>query len=614
MRFTASHPPTGKIPRDGYTNPLVIVFAMSEPNHSVDIETRCRRLFEAIWIAGEASHIRDLCAPDIIVNDPTKPTEVTGSDGYEAFVSRIMDQYRTHDLSIEDARLADGTVAIQFGGVASMETSDVMVDERTVSGIEVMKIDDGQIVERAGALLDETNLEFFIEGFHGMVIRPGDADYDEARSVWNGVIDSYPAVIAKCAGVADVIDAVNFARENDLLVSIRGGGHNVAGTAVCDSGLVIDLSEMNGIHVDLDAQTARAQAGATWADLDRETQRFGLATPGGVVSTTGIAGLTLGGGVGWLRRKYGLSIDNLVSVDLVTAEGEFLTVSEHKHPDLFWGIRGGGGNFGVVTSFEYRLHPIGPEVMFVGALYPLETARNILPEWRDFMESAPEEISSQAVFWSIPEVSVFPEDVRGEPIVAIVAMHCGPAEEGKHALQPLCELDEPLVDLSDVMPFTDVQQLYDPFLPEGELYYWKSLDLDRFDAEVIDALIRIAENRPSPNTLMPIWHQGGAMNAVGPTETAYGPRDTTYLLSLDSTWSDPADTDANIAWTRDVWEEMHRYSDGGLYLNFPGFGEEGEKLLRAGHGAEIHERLVELKTEYDPDNLFRLNQNVKPAE
>lgn len=587
---------------------------MSEPNRSVDDETRCRSLIEAAWIDGKPDRIDDLCAPDVIVNDPTNPTPVTGPEGYRAYVSRTSEAYRELDLTIEGVTSADGTVAIQLSGRATPEEHAPDGDDETpLFGLEVVQVEDGAIVEWSGTLLPDANLKAFVEGFAGDVVRPGDADYDDTRAVWNAVIDRYPALIARCTGVADVIDAVNFSQENDLLVSVRGGGHNVAGSAVCDGGLVVDLSEMTGIHVDLDAQTARAEAGATWADLDRETQQFGLATPGGVVSTTGIAGLTLGGGIGWLRRKHGMSIDNLVSVDIVTADGEFLTASGHEHSDLFWGIRGGGGNFGVVTSFEYRLHPVGPEVMFVGALYPLETAREILLAWRDFMEAAPDEISSQAVFWSIPAVPDFPEAVHGEPIVAIVATHCGSVEEGQRALQPLREFAEPIVDLSGPMPFTAVQQLYDPFLPEGECYYWKSLDLNRLDAEVIDALVAIAEDRPSPKTLMPIWHLGGAMNRVGATETAYGPRDTTYLLSLDTTWTNPDETEENIAWTREVWEELHRFSDGGLYLNFPGFGEEGEELVRAGHGAEIHDRLVELKTEYDPENVFRMNQNIKPT-
>lgn len=462
--------------------------------------------------------------------------------------------------------------------------------------------------------LPEETIQQFAETLSGPLIQPGDDAYHAAREVWNGTIDKQPALIAQCTGVADVIAAVNFAREHQLLTSVRGGGHNVAGTAVCDGGLVVDCSPMNGIHVDPDARTVRAESGTTWGELDRETQVFGLATPGGVVSTTGIAGLTLGGGIGWLRRKYGLAIDNLVSVDVVTADGQFRTASADKNPDLFWGLCGGGGNFGVVTSFEYELHPVGPEVTFVGAMYPLDAACEILPSWRDFMENAPEDVSSQAVFWSVPAVPDFPAETHGEPVVAIVAMHCGPVEDGKRILRPLRELEEPLIDLSGVMPYTQVQKLYDPFLAREDLCcYWKSVDLNGLTGDVIDALVSHAENRSSSKTLMPIWHHGGAMKRPGSTDTAYGDRDTTYTLSIDATWEDPSENEKHLAWARDMWADMQRFSDGSLYLNFPGYGEEGKDLVRAAHGDANYERLSELKATYDPANLFRVNQNIEPA-
>lgn len=584
-----------------------------------DRETIGHQLVTAAWNEGNFARIDDLCTPDIIVHDPSNPTVTTGPDGYRRRVTRTRDAISDLELTIDDVTVAGETAVIRTSGSGTPKGhpmgsgSDDEDGETTISGLEVIHVQEGSIVEWSGSLLSDASVKAFIEGFAGDVIRPGDADYDQVRAVWNRTIDKYPALVARCTGVADVIDSVAFAREHDLLVAVRGGGHNVAGTAVCNGGIVVDLSPMTGVHVDLDAQTVRAEGGATWAELDRETQVFGLATPGGVVSTTGIAGLTLGGGVGWLRRRYGLTIDNLVSIDVVTANGEFLTANERENTDLFWGIRGGGGNFGVVTSFEYRLHPVGPEVMFVGALYPLETACEILPAWREFMDDTPEEVSSQAVFWSVPEIPDFPAEAHGEPIVAIVATHCGPVEDGQRVLQPLRELDEPLIDLSGPAPYTQVQQLYDPFFPEGELsYYWKSIELDRLDTDVIEALVTAAEERPSPRTLMPVWHHGGAMTRVGAAETAYGDRETTYLLSIDSTWEDPADTEENITWTREVWTDMHRFSDGGLYLNFPGFGEEGEKLVRAAHGPKIHDRLIGLKNEYDPENLFRLNQNVTP--
>ncbi len=448
----------------------------------------------------------------------------------------------------------------------------------------------------------------------GKVVGPDDDRYDAARRVWNGMIDRRPRWIVRCDGAADVIDAVNFSRVHQLMVAVRGGGHNVAGSAVCDDGLVIDLSPMKKIDVDPIARTVRAQGGVTWGELDRETQAFGLAAPGGVVSTTGIAGLTLGGGVGWLRRKYGLSCDNLISVDIVTADGALRTASATENSDLFWGIRGGGGNFGVVISFEFQLHPVGPEVMFAGALYPLEQARTVVPCWRDFIRAAPEEVSSQAVFWSVPAVDAFPPHTRGAPVVALVAMHCGSPAEGQRALQPLREFGEPLIDLSGVMPFVQVQQLYDPFLPAGAFnYYWKSLELNGLDDQVLEAVITAAESRPSPHTLLPIWHHGGAMNRPSARDSAYGDRSAEFLLSIDSTWSDPADNEKNIRWTRALWNDMHRFSSGSLYLNFAGFGEEGQALVQAAYGRDNYERLVALKNKFDPANLFRLNQNILPT-
>ncbi|MEF8817409.1 MAG: FAD-binding oxidoreductase [Salinibacter sp.] len=461
--------------------------------------------------------------------------------------------------------------------------------------------------------LSEEAIDEFAGRLRGPLITPGDDGYDAARQVWNGMIDKRPALIARCSGTADVIDAVNFARENDLLLAVRGGGHNVAGDAVCDGGLVIDLSEMRGVRVDPSAQTVRAEGGATWGDLDRETQAFGLVTPGGVVSTTGIAGLTLGGGLGWLRCKHGLSCDNLISADVVTADGELLPVSEDENPDLFWGLRGGGGNFGVVTSFEFELHEVGPTVMMCAVMYPAETAPEALPAWRDFMEAAPDEVSSQAYFWAVPDVEAFPAEARGENTFIVAAMHAGPPDEGERVLQPLRELGTPLVDLSGPMPYRAVQTLFDPFFPEGERhYYFKSRDLASLDDEVIDAIIDGAMDRPVPTILIAIWHYGGAMSRVGADETAFGSRDAPYLFSVDATWDDPADSERVIEWSRAFLDYMEPYAEDGMYVNFSGFGEEGDKLVRSAYGPN-YERLARLKAEYDPDNLFRLNQNIRPA-
>ena len=472
---------------------------------------------------------------------------------------------------------------------------------------------DLRVITSTGAetALRESVVEEFASKLRGALLRSGGSDYEEARLVWNDLIDKRPALIARCAGAGDVIDSVNFARENDLLLAVRCGGHNVAGSAVCDGGLVIDLSTMRRIHVDPERRTVRAEGGATWADLDRETQLFDLATPGGEVSETGIAGLTLGGGMGLLRRKYGLSCDNLLSTDVVSADGLLLTASETENADLFWGIRGGGGNFGVVTTFEYRLHPVGPEVM-AAVMYPFEQATELLHAWREYTKQAPYEVTSEVLLWSIPDIPDFPEELRGEPTVVVAGMYAGPAEVGERELQPLREFGTPLVDLSGIQPYTAAQSDFDAFFPEGLLYYWKSLYLDHLDDETIDAMVVHAEDRPSPRTPLIVRHLGGAISRVPEDATACGNRTAMFNLSIDSTWEDPIQSERNIAWTREVWTKMRRFSDGGIYLNFAGFLEEGEKLLHEGHGVN-YQRLMELKNKYDPTNIFRLNHNIMPT-
>ena len=473
---------------------------------------------------------------------------------------------------------------------------------------------DLRIVTLTGAdsALGEAVVEQFGSGLRGELLRPGDAEYEEARQLWNGVIDRRPALIIRCAGVGDVVDAVNFARENGLLVAVRGGGHNVAGNAVTDGGLVIDLSAMRGIRVDPERRVARAEAGATLGDLDRETQVFGLATPLGVVSETGIAGLTLGGGLGWLRRKHGLSSDNLVSVDVVTADGRFLTASEEENEDLFWGIRGGGGNFGVVTSFEYRLHPVGPEVTFCFVLYPGYRTKEILRACEEYVAEAPEEVSPLGVLGRVPRDELFPDDWHGEQFVALLAMHPGDVEEAERALRPLRELGAPIVDLSARMPYTEAQKVLDEDYPDGWRYYWKSVNVEGLNDEVIEGLIEHAEAAPSEHSTIDVWYQGGAMGRVGAGDSAFGVRSAPILLGIEANWEGSHDDAANIAWARGCFSEMQRFSDGGMYLNFPGFLEEGDQLLRNAYG-ENYERLVALKNEYDPSNLFRLNQNIKPT-
>jgi FAD/FMN-containing dehydrogenase len=461
--------------------------------------------------------------------------------------------------------------------------------------------------------LDAEAVEGFKTQVRGAVLTPGDPGYDDAREIWNGLIDRRPALIVQCSGAADVVDAVNFARDNELVLSIKAGGHNVAGNAVNDGGIVLDLSQMRGVHVDPEAQTVRVQGGATWGDLDRETQLFGLAVPGGVVSTTGVAGLTLHGGVGHLRRKHGLSIDNIVSVDIVTADGQFRRASATENEDLFWAVRGAGSNFGVVTSFEFQAHPVGPMV-FVGAIfYPFEEAAAILPAWRDFMATAPEELSSLAICWSVPPHPPFPPEIHGTPVVVVAAAYSGPVEEGERIVQPLRELAEPVVDASGPWPWLGLQSGFDAIFPKGELRYWKSRSVTEFSDEVIGKIIELASRRPTPLSDIVTWHHGGAMSRVAEEDTAYGGRDVQFLVTAEASWTDPGQTDEAIAWAREVFDAMEPYTTGAVYLNFPGLGEEKDDLARAGYGAN-YDRLTALKTKYDPDNLFRMNINIPPAD
>jgi FAD/FMN-containing dehydrogenase len=462
------------------------------------------------------------------------------------------------------------------------------------------------------AQVDAEAVAGLTERVRGPVLTPGSPGYDEARAIWNGLIDKRPALIVQCSGAADVVDAVNFAREHGLALSIKAGGHNVAGNAVNDGGIVIDLSQMRGVHVDPETQTVRVQGGATWGDCDRETQLFGLGVPGGVVSTTGVAGLTLHGGIGHLRRKHGLSIDSLLSVDIVTADGQFRKASATENEDLFWAVRGAGSNFGVVTSFEFRAHPVGPMVMVGAIFYPLEHAPTLLPAWRDVMAAAPEELSSLAICWSVPAHEPFPEELHGTPVFVVAAAYCGPVDGGEPVVQPLRELGEPLIDLSGPWPWLGLQSGFDAIFPKCEFRYWKSRSLAELSDDAIGEILALADRRPNSMSDIVIWHHGGAMSRVGETETAYGGRDVQFLVTAEASWTDSPQTDDAISWAREAWDAMERYSTGGVYLNFPGLGEEKEALARAGYGVN-YERLAALKTTYDPDNLFRMNINIPPG-
>ncbi len=460
---------------------------------------------------------------------------------------------------------------------------------------------------------EESTIASFDDTLHGSLLRPDQDPYDTARQVWNGMIDKRPSLIAQCAGVADVIEAVRFAREHELLVSVRGGGHNVAGTAVCDGGLVIDLSAMTAVRVDPEARTAWVQAGATWADVDHETQAFGLATPGGVVSDTGVAGLTLGGGIGHLRCKYGLSCDNLRSVDLVTADGSFVRASADENPDLFWGLRGGGGNFGVVTAFEFDLHAVGPDVATCLVFYPSDRLGEVLKAHREFVADAPDEISTLVFAGELPEEELFPQEWVHEQKFGIMSCYAGPAAEGESALAPLREFAEPIADVSGRMPYVEFQQLLDADYPDGMRYYWKSLYLPELSDAAIHQIKHWADAAPSPLSTVDVWQLGGAIADVDVTDTAFANRDAPFLLGVEANWEDPAEDEANVAWTRDCIEDMRRFTEGREYLNFPGFLEDGVETVQRAFGPN-YDRLTRLKAEYDPDNLFRVNQNIDPAD
>ncbi len=450
------------------------------------------------------------------------------------------------------------------------------------------------------------------EQLRGDVIAPDHPDYDGARRVWNGMIDKRPAAIVRCADADDVATSVRFAAERGLPLAVRGGGHNVAGTAVVDDGLVIDLAALRRVHVDPSGRTVHVQGGATWADVDSVTAPLGLATPGGVVSETGVAGLALSGGVSHQRRRDGMTVDNLVSAEVVLADGRRIRASADEHPDLHWALRGGGGNFGVVTSFELQLHDLGPEVFTLNVAYPLEDAARVLSGWRDAVADAPDELSTAGMIWSLPVVDELPEELRGLPYVGVAGMWAGDPAEGERATRHLRELATPLLDMSGPMEYLEFQRSLDPFFPAGPRRYWKALYLDGFSDAAIDTTVDWSRRRASNDTLVIVRHCGGAISRVGPEQTAFGDRGSEWMLSIDSTWDDPADDATNITYTRAFWNAAVPFSDGKTYFNFPGLFEEGDAAVRDSYGAN-HARLSEIKAAYDPDNRFRLNQNIRPA-
>jgi FAD/FMN-containing dehydrogenase len=454
------------------------------------------------------------------------------------------------------------------------------------------------------------DLERLRESVHGPVLAPGDEAYDEARSVWNAMIDRRPAAIVRCSGTADVLAAVRFAREHDLLVAVRGGGHNVAGVAVCDGGLVIDLSRLRGASVDPAARVARVQPGATWADLDHETQAFGLAVPGGLVSMTGVAGFTLGGGIGWLTRRYGFAADSLIAADLVTADGEYLRVDEHQHPELLWGLRGGGGNFGVVSSFEFRLHEAGPTVFAGPRAWPMERAPEVLRCFRELKADAPDELTMLAILRIAPPAPWIPPEYHGKPVVVLVTCYSGELEAGPEAVALMDELGPPIADALGPMPYVRIQRFFDGAWQDGFQNYWKAEYLAGLPDEAIETVTERAAQITSPLSDVKLLQMGGAASRIE-DHTALAHRHAPLNFNINARWANPAESEAHIDWTFDLWEAMRPHSAGGAYVNF--LGQEGGNRVRAAYG-EKFDRLVALKDRYDPHNFFRMNQNIPPSQ
>ncbi|PWI09956.1 FAD-binding oxidoreductase [Streptomyces sp. NWU339] len=438
----------------------------------------------------------------------------------------------------------------------------------------------------------------------GEVIDRGHRGYDEARTVWNGLIDRRPALIARCSGTADVVETVRAARKHRPLVSIRGGGHQVAGSGVCDDGLVIDLSRMKGVHVDPAARTARAQAGATWGELDRETQLHALATPGGEISATGIAGLTLGGGFDFVMRTFGLSCDSVRSLEIVTADGAVRTVSREEEPELFWAARGGGRGLGVVTSFEFGLHPLGPEVAWVLVLHPYDRAEEMLRAWRDATYSAPDTVTPELLLWSVPADPAIPPELHRSNCVTVGAVYGGPpGDAATAALAPQRELGPPLIDVSGTLPYVVLQSANTWRFPDGERYFMKSHFMDELSDEAIRTLVDHYSRRPTPESLIVVRTLGGAVARVGPDDSAFAHRSARYNVSIDAGWRDPALDETAIEWARSAWDAMKPFSSGGTYVNLAGLGEDASRLRGAVFGSH-EERLARTRAAYDPEGLF----------
>ncbi len=454
------------------------------------------------------------------------------------------------------------------------------------------------------------NIDEFKTHFQGEVLLPDDAGYDEVRQIWNAMIDRKPALIARCTSTEDVMQAIQFGRTHNLLISIRGGGHNIAGNAVCDDGLMIDLSLMKDVQVDVTTRTASVGPGCTLADFDRVVQAHGLATPLGINSTTGVAGLTLGGGFGWLSRKYGMTIDNLLSAEVITADGRQLNASESENADLFWGLRGGGGNFGVVTRFDFQLHPVGPEVLSGLIVFPFEQAKSVISQFARFTETMPEELNVWMVTRKAPPLPFLPAEVNGREMIALALCYVGDPEEGERIIAPLREFGTVLGEHVGVQPYTAWQQAFDPLLAKGARNYWKSHNFAQISDGVIDAIIEYAARLPSPHCEIFIGTIGGQTTRVAPEAMAYSSRDANYVMNVHGRWETAAEDERCIAWAREFFARSQPFASSGAYINF--LTQEETDRIAFAYGATWN-RLVELKSKYDPTNLFRMNQNIKPV-
>ena len=464
----------------------------------------------------------------------------------------------------------------------------------------------GKPVELDGGVLEE-----FVSGLRGSFLTATDNGYEEARAVWNAMIDRRPAAIVRCAGVADVVRSVRFAKTHDLLLAVRGGGHNIAGNAVCDDGLVVDLSSMRSVRVDTAAKVAHVEPGATLGDLDHETQAFGLATPVGINSTTGVAGLTLGGGFGWLSRKWGMTVDNLIAVDVVNASGELVRASEKENSDLFWALRGGGGNFGVVTRFEFRLHAVGPEVYAGLVVFPFDQAKSILRKYRTFTETLPEESSVWVVLRKAPPLPFLSADVHGKEVVVLAMCHTGDSGRGEKVHAAIRQFGTPHGEHVGVMPFAAWQKAFDPLLTPGARNYWKSHNFTALDDAVLDAAVEYAGKLSSPHSEIFIGLLGGATERVAADAMAYGHRNARFVINVHGRWETPAEDSAGVAWARAFFDASAPYATGGVYVNFM-TADEGDRIPSGAYGPN-YKRLVQLKEKYDPGNRFRLNQNIVPG-